>query len=125
MGNIIKTKALVLSSIRWKESSKIATIYGEQTGKIKIIARGALRSNSFFSGKLESLFLTEVLIDIKSSRSLQVLREIEVIDAFSKLRLDLDKFPFALAIVEVINQIVDQGHPDGVFFNFILEMINA
>jgi DNA repair protein RecO (recombination protein O) len=125
LSNVIKTKAIILSSIRWKESSKIVTIYGDQTGKIKIIARSALRSNSSFAGKLESLFLVEVVIDVKDTRSLQVLREIDVINPFSKLRVDLKILPYALALLEIINQVFDESHPDEVFFNFVLEMIQA
>jgi len=125
LGNVIKSRAIILNSIRWKESSKIVTIYGEQTGKIKVIARGALRSNSPFAGKIESLFFVELLIDVKKSRNLQVLKEIDVIDSYQNLRMDIKIFPFALSILEIVYQVFDEGHTDEIFFNFVLEMINS
>lgn len=125
MADLIKTKAIILNSIRWKESSKIVTIYGEQTGKVKLIARGALRSNSPFAGKLESLILIELLIDVKKSRSLQIIKEIDVLNSYSNLKLNLQVFPVALSLLEIIYQVFDEAHTDDVFFNFLLEMMDA
>jgi len=125
MANIIKTKAIILNSIRWKESSKIVSLFGEKTGKIKIIARGALRNNNAFAGKLESFFLVEALIETKNSRSLQILREVDVIDSFSKLRLDLAVFPYIMSILEIIYQVFDEDQHDSVFFNFVLTIMGA
>lgn len=125
MGSIIKTKALILNSIRWKESSKIVTIYGAQTGRLKIIARGALRNNNSFAGKLETLYLAELLIDSRNSRTLQILKEIDVLNTFQKCRLDFNIFPYALSVLEIVNQICEETQADEVFFNFILTIIES
>lgn len=125
MADTVKTRALVLNSIRWKESSKIITVYTENLGKIKLIARGALRNNSPFAGKIESLFLTDLIIDEKQSRTLNILKEADVLNTFTKIRLDYKIFPFALTIMEIIAQVIDDAQPDSVFFEFILEMLMA
>lgn len=125
MADIIKTEAIILSSIRWKESSEIVTIFGKSTGKIKIIARGALKSNGPFAGKLQSLFFVEVIIDSKKSRTLQILKEIEVINSFSKIRLNFKIYPYVLSVLEIVHQVFDESQSDEVFFNFIIEIINA
>ena len=125
MADIIKTDAIILSSIRWKESSKIVTIFGKSTGKIKIIARGALKNNSPFAGKLESLFFVEVIIDSKKSRTLQILREIEIIDSYPIIRLNFKVYPYVLSIFEIVHQVFDESQSDEVFFNFVIEIINA
>ncbi len=121
----IKTKAIVLSSIRWKESSKIVTLYSAKIGKVKVIARGAFKNNSSFRGKLESLQLNEFIIVTKESRSLQILKEVELLDPFNSIRMDLNRFPFALAILELINQVLEELHSDEVFFDYVVEMVQA
>ncbi|KAA3609948.1 MAG: DNA repair protein RecO [Calditrichaeota bacterium] len=125
MSNTVKTKALVLSSIRWKESSKIVTLYSAQLGKIKVIARGAYKNNSAFAGKLESLQLSEFIILSKESRSLQILKEVEHFNSFNTIRMELNRLPYGLAILELINQVLEDGSPDEVFFDFIVEMLHA
>ena len=124
MPEIIKSRALILNSIRWQESSKIVSLYSREWGKIKVIARGALRNKSPFSGKLEALNLVDVIVSTKSSRSLQILTEVDLVESFNQLRLQLERFPYALAILEIINQVFDDEHPNDVFFDFTVNMIN-
>jgi DNA repair protein RecO (recombination protein O) len=125
MTKTIKTKALVLNSIKWKESSKIVTLYSAGLGKTKVIARGAYKNNSVFSGKLESLQYLEAVILVKESRSLQILKEVELINAFNLIRTDLRRFPFGLSIIEIINQAFEDADSDEIFFDFVIEMILA
>lgn len=125
MPNIIKTKALVLNSIRWKDSSKIVTLFTADHGKIKVIARGALRNKSIFGGNLESLNYAEVIINVKSSRSLQILTDIDIIDSFNNLKMQYDRLPYALTILEIIQQIFEDEFNDEIFFNFIIELLQA
>lgn len=125
MPQIIKTKALILGSIRWKESSKIVTLFTADHGKIKVIARGALRNKSIFSGKLESLNYGEAIINEKKSRSLQILNDIDIIDSFNNLRMRYDRLPYALSILEIIQQIFEDEFNDEVFFDFVVELIRA
>jgi DNA repair protein RecO (recombination protein O) len=125
MPQIIKTKALILGSMRWKESSKIVTLFTVDHGKIKVIARGALRNKSPFSGKLESLNYAEVIINEKKSRSLQILNDIDIINSFNNLRMQYDHMPYAMAILEIIQQIFENEFNDEVFFNFAVELLYA
>jgi DNA repair protein RecO (recombination protein O) len=120
-----KTAAFVLGSIRWQESSKIVSLYSRELGKIKVIARGALKPKSPFGGKLEALSLTEVVIAIKQGRSLQILTQADLLEPFNMIRQDLSKLPYALAMLEVINQTLDELHPDTVFFDFCLELFDS
>lgn len=120
-----KSRAIVVRTIRWKESSKIVTLYSEEDGLIKMIARGAFRKNNPFAGKLETLSLLRVDYVSKKSRSLQILVESELIKSFQDLRLDLKRVPYALSMLELIQQTFEDGEPDPVFFNFLLEMVQA
>jgi len=122
VGTAVKTKGIILNSIRWKESSKIVTVYTEDLGKIKLIARGVYKNKSPLAGKVETLFLAELIIDEKKSRTLNLLKEIDVVNTFSDIRLDMKIFPFSLVLLEIIKQLLDDSSPDSAFFNFFLEM---
>jgi DNA repair protein RecO (recombination protein O) len=125
MSQIIKTKALILSSIRWKDSSKIVTVFTANYGKMKVIAKGALRNKSIFAGKLESLNYVEIIINEKKSRTLQILTDIDLLDSFNNLRMQYDRLPYAITIMEIIQQIFEEEFNDELFFDFVIEMIRA
>jgi DNA repair protein RecO (recombination protein O) len=125
MPDLLKSEAIVLETIRWKESSKIVTLFSREWGIIKVIARGVYRNKSTFAGKLESLNRIDTVINSKDSRSLQILTEADVIDSFNVVRMDLERLPYALAILELIRQTVHEQHSDTIFFDFIIEMLNA
>ena len=79
MKSQLKTKAIIIQSIRWKESSKIVTMYSEALGKIKLIARGAFRKGSPLAGKIETLMLVDAVLEVKESRAINLVKEIDVI----------------------------------------------
>ncbi|MGD9488325.1 MAG: DNA repair protein RecO [Calditrichaceae bacterium] len=123
MTSIIKTRGIVLSSIRWHESSKIVTLYTEKLGKIKVIARGALKDKSSFRGDLEALNELDVIISVKQARSLQILTETELEETFNAVKADWNRLPIALAILELINEVFDEGHADQIFYNFTVSVL--
>ena len=125
MSEIIKTKALVVRATRWQESSKIVTFFTETEGLVKLIVRGALRNKSPLAGKLETLSEVCVVFYRKDTRSLQLLKELDMTEPHHKLRTDYGRYPFALAILELISAVLEDGHKDAVFFNFVMEMISA
>lgn len=120
---LVKEKCIVLSSIRWKDSSKIVTLFSRQNGCIKVIARGALRKNSAFSGTLETLNLIDVVIVEKTTRSLQILTEVDLTNDFRKIKLMPDHFPYAIAILEIINQVFEASHSEPVYFDFLVTIM--
>lgn len=125
MSDLIKTLALVLHSIRWKESSKIVTLYTRERGIIKVIARGVYRPKNPFAGLLESLNLLEIVISSRSTRALQILTQADLIDPFNALRLDMNRLPYALAILELLDQTMAEDHGDALFFDFSQNILRA
>jgi DNA repair protein RecO (recombination protein O) len=77
------------------------------------------------SGKTESLLHIDAIIDYKESRSLQMLRDAEIINSYRPLKLDMNRFPYAMGILELITKIFENEQEDALFFTFVLEMINA
>ena len=123
MASIEKSSCIILRSIRWQESSKIVTVYAREWGKTGIIAKGALRPKSVFSGKLESLNLVEAIISHKDSRQLQILTDLQVLHSFSRLRLKPDHLAYSLAILELLDHTLEEHQSDPLFFDFSETML--
>ena len=120
-----KDQALVLHSIRWKESSKIITLFTRGSGIMKVIARSVYRPNNPLGGRLESLNLLEIVVIQKQTRSLQILQEAELLDSFYDLRQDLSRLPYALAVLELIQQTLGEQHSDEIFFDFTVHILKS
>ena len=124
MSALHKSNAIILSAIRWHDSSKIITLYAREWGKIKVIAKGALRRTSPFGGKLETLNLVEAVISRKSSRSLQILTDVTLLNSFDDLKARLEHLPYALAMLELIQAIFEEQQSEPVFFDFLVTLID-
>ena len=52
---MVKTEGVVLGGIRFRETSKIVTLYTRDRGKLRLVAKGALRPKSRLVGHLEPI----------------------------------------------------------------------
>jgi len=124
MAHPVKTRAIVLKSIKWRDSSRIITLFSETAGKIKVIAHGAAREKSSFRGKIESLNLVEAVLSFSESRSLQILTEASLLDDFSRIKTDFQRMIYGFSILEVLDHVFEEGDPDPVFFQFITVLLH-
>lgn len=90
-----------------------------------LIAKGALRPKSTFAGNLETLNYVECLVSKKTGRELQILTGINVINSFSQMRLDLRQLPYALALLEILDQVLEGHSADSVFFDFTIHILES
>ena len=119
----IKTSAIVLKSINWKDSSKIVSLYTREHGRINVIAKGARRSNSQYQGILESVNLIEVTVYISPNRQLQILGQASVEESYPKIRLDFEKTAYTFAILELVDIFFQQTSADIIFFDFMQNLL--
>ncbi len=124
MSRLRKSKAIIIKTMPWHESSKIITLYAREWGLVDVIARGVMRRNNPFGGKLEILNLAEIVISDKSSRSLQILTDIALLNSFMKMRGEMDRLPYALAMSELIDQIFEERQGDPTFFDFCVQILS-
>jgi len=115
----LKSSAIVLKSIDWRDTSKIVTLFTREEGKMSVIAKGARQSKSKYQGILESINLLEVVVYISATRNLQILGEISLEDSFRKIRVDYDKTGYAFALLELTDIFFKEGSTDTTFFDFL------
>src|ERR1700745_2985716 len=84
-----KATALVVRTTDWSETSRIATLWTREFGKVRVLAKGGRRLKSNFESALDLLTLCSIVLLRKSSGSLDLLTEAVVIQRFPRLRTDL------------------------------------
>lgn len=115
---IIHTPAIVCRSVDFQESSKIVTLFTEKRGKLAVMARGAKKPKSKFSGIIEPASLLDTVFYFKESRSVQILTEASLLDKTVNLRTDFLKMSVATSTIEMITQMVHEGEVNKPLFDF-------
>ena len=73
-----KALALVIRTHDWSESSRIATLWTREIGKVRALAKGGRRLKSNFESALDLLTVCDIVLIRKSSGSLDLLTEARV-----------------------------------------------
>src|SRR5262245_56372561 len=98
-----KALALVLRTTDWSETSRIATLWTREFGKVRILAKGGRRLKSNFENSLDLLTLCRVVFLRKSSGGLDLLTEARVEERSPRLRADLQALYSGYYIAELLS----------------------
>ena len=120
----IKSSAIVLKSINWRDTSKIITLFTREVGKISVIAKGAKQLKSRYQGILESINLLEVVIHISSTRKLQILGQASLENTFKDIRSDFNKTGYAFSLLELTDIFFKEGSVDEIYFDFLNTLLS-
>ena len=120
-----KALALVLRTTDWSESSRIATLWTREFGKIRALAKGGRRLKSNFENALDLLTHCRIVFLRKSSGSLDLLTEAQVVQRFPRLRSDLAALYAAYYVAELLESMTEEYDPHPLLFDAALELLEA
>jgi DNA repair protein RecO (recombination protein O) len=98
----LETPAIVLSSLRYGETSKIVRLATRDHGVQSAIAKGALRPRSRFGAALQSLSEGQARLLVKDHRELHILASFDLTRLHVGLANDLERYATASALAEVM-----------------------
>src|SRR6516165_10847558 len=98
-----KALALVLRTTDWSETSRIATLWTREFGKVRTLAKGGRRLKSNFETALDLLTVCSIVLLRKSSGGLDLLTEAQVVKRYPRLRTDLPALYAAYYIAELLS----------------------
>jgi DNA repair protein RecO (recombination protein O) len=112
-----KAQALVLRTSDWSESSRIATLWTREFGKIRTVAKGGRRLRSAFDNAIDLLTLCSIVFLRKSSGSLDLLTEAQVVQRFPRLGQDLPALYAAYYVAELLSDWTEEYDPHPLLFD--------
>jgi len=101
VAQLVRAEGIVLHSIRHGETSRIATVFTREHGKVGIIAKGARSKKGGVGAALEPLSRCAFLYYYKAAREIQMLKEVSLLDAHTGLRKALPLLTVASAMAEL------------------------
>src|SRR5436305_8512397 len=120
-----KTLALVLRTTDWSETSRIATLWTREVGKVRALAKGGRRLKSNFESALDLLTVCSIVFLRKSSGSLDLLTEAQVVQRFPRLRADLGALYAAYYVAELLADWTEDYDPHPPLFDEALATLRA
>src|SRR3954447_15657851 len=117
--------ALVLRTTDWSESSKVATLWTREFGKVRALAKGGRRLKSNFETALDLLTLCSIVFLRKSSGSLDLLTEARVVERYPRLRTDLAALYAAYYVAELLSDWTEDYDPHPALFDEPLATLRA
>ena len=98
----IDSPAIVLSTLRYGETSKIVRLATREHGVQSAIAKGALRPRSRFGAALQSLSEGQARLLVKEHRELHILASFDLLRLHAGLAADLERYATASTLAEVM-----------------------
>jgi DNA repair protein RecO (recombination protein O) len=120
-----KALALVLRTTDWSETSRIATLWTRELGKVRVLAKGGRRLKSNFESALDLLTLCTIVLLRKSSGGLDLLTEAQVNERFPRLRTDLPALYAGYYIAELLSDWTEDYDPHPALFDEALATLRA
>ncbi len=113
LGKTIRDSGIVLRTVKLGEADRIVTILTVQNGKIKGVAKGARKSGSKYSARLE----TGSVVDfqwISSTKELVRITQTDTLQANRYLREDLDLINSTARMLDAVDVLCEDHspHPD-------------
>ena len=113
---LVRHRAFVLSAVPLREKDRIVTLLTEEAGRKRVVARGARRLQSAYSGALEPMTEAVVMAFEKEGRDLHRLDSLELVRSSFPLASDLRTGLLLSAFAETLITFVSDSDPSEKFF---------
>lgn len=115
------TKAIVISSLKYSDSSLIVRLYTLEKGLTSFLLKGILASKK---GKLKAAYFLpltqlQIVASIKSNRNLHSIREATVINHYSSLNQDIVKQSIVLFLSEILSNSIKEEEENSGLYQFL------
>ena len=120
---LVKTRAIIIHSIRYREADLIVKAYTKSSGLKSYLVRGVLKSKK---GKLRaSMFQPLTILDLEANHkdkgTLESIREAKVNPAYQTLTGNIYKSSIAMFLAEVLHQAIQEEEQNQALYQFLEE----
>jgi len=109
-----RDQGIVLRTHKLGETDRIITLLLQGRGKVRAVAKGVRRPGSRIGGRLEPF--TYVDLELHEGRNLDVVRQVEILDAHDALRADDRLHAAASVMAELVDVVSGEGQRDMALF---------
>jgi DNA repair protein RecO (recombination protein O) len=117
---IVKSEAIVLRSMKYRDTSRIVTFYTRAFGKIGGIVRGARSPKSTVGASLQPMSHVGLVLYKKEGRELHSVTQCDLLTQFRALSEELPRMAAGMAIIELVANIAHEEEENQPLFELLL-----
>lgn len=117
----LTTKAIVLSAIKYGDTSLIVKCLTQSSGVKSYLLKGVLKSKkgALKAAYFQPLMLLEMVVNHKDKGTLEHIKEVKVYYPYQTLQLDIKKNTIALFLSEVLSHALQEEETNQLLFQYI------
>jgi DNA repair protein RecO (recombination protein O) len=117
-----KAVGIVVRTTDWSETSRIATVWTRELGKVRVLAKGGRRLRSNFEVALDLLSVCSIVL-LRKSSGLDLLTEARVEERFGGLKTNLRALYAGYYVAELLGEGTQDYDPHPALFEFSLDTL--
>lgn len=120
-----KAVGIVVRGTDFSETSRIATIWTREFGKVRVLAKGGRRPKSNFESALDLLTHCSIVLIRKPGGGLDLLTEARVLERFVGIRRDLPALYAGYYAAELLCDLTEDDDPHPALFDETLNLLRT
>lgn len=118
---LIKTNAIVLSKLKYRDNDLIVKCYTEKFGIVSFLLRGVLNKKKGGTKAAYFQLLSQLQLEIiyKSNRSLQSVKEVKINQFYSSLHSNVLKSAIVMFLAEVLSRTLKEEEENELLFSYL------
>ena len=116
---IVKTRAVILRETKYRDQSKICSIYTREFGKISVIIKGARNPKNKLSGLFNAGNVVDLVLYKKSSRDIQLVSDGNLVLSPMVPEPDMERFAVLYRIIDLVRQSTENGEKSLPLFSLL------
>ena len=121
---IVNTKAIVLKTFPYGETSLISRCFTKEKGKISFIIKGAQSKKNLLSPYFQPLSHIQIIYNEKAKRELQIISKVSFVNIWLKIPESLKKMTLLQSILEITDFTLEKNDPYPELFNILIEAMH-
>ncbi|MEI8032465.1 MAG: DNA repair protein RecO [Chlorobiaceae bacterium] len=116
---IVKTRAVILREIKYRDQSKICAIYSREFGKISVIIKGARNPKNKLSGLFNAGNLVDLVLYKKSNREIQLVSDGNLVSCPMVPEPDMERFAVLYRVIDLIRNTTESDEKNLPLFQLL------
>ena len=118
---VISSKAIVISTIKYSDTSLIVRLYTEEVGLVSFLLKGVLKSKK---GKLRTAYFQplnqlSIIFSHQEKRNLQLLKEAQIIHVYQTIYTSITKQSIVLFLSEVLSSAIQEEENNTLLYKYL------
>lgn len=116
---MLKTEGIVLKEMRYRDTSKILSIYTKKYGKVSVMARGAYKPRSQMIANTQPFSYNEY--QLYQGKSFYYINQGDIIDSFYSIREKIERVVYGQYMLELMDKSIPEEQENEKLFMLLLK----